>query len=46
MAVELRNWLTKEIGADVAIFEMLGNMGIAEFSEMVVGRSSLVDLSR
>ena len=46
VAVELRNWLTKEIGADVAIFEILGNMGIAEFGEVVVGRSSFVDLSR
>ncbi|RAK74416.1 KR-domain-containing protein [Aspergillus fijiensis CBS 313.89] len=32
VAVELRNWFGKRIGADVAVFEILGNMSLAELS--------------
>ncbi|OJJ96964.1 hypothetical protein ASPACDRAFT_46489 [Aspergillus aculeatus ATCC 16872] len=31
-AVELRNWFGKRIGADVAVYEFLGNMSLAELS--------------
>ncbi|KAL4947728.1 hypothetical protein BDW69DRAFT_189927 [Aspergillus filifer] len=39
VAVELRNWFEKKIGADVAVFEILGAMSIAELSDFAAGRT-------
>ena len=41
IAVEIRNWLLKEIGADVAIFDLLGNASLADISTMILGKSSV-----
>ena len=42
VAVDLRNWLSKEMGVDVAIFEILSNKGLGDFSEMAARKSSFV----
>lgn len=42
VAVELRNWLLREMGVDVAIFEILSNVGLGNFSEMAARRSLFV----
>ena len=42
VAVDLRNWLSKEMGEDVAIFEILSNKGLGDFSEMAARKSSFV----
>ncbi|KAF1949998.1 hypothetical protein CC80DRAFT_598435 [Byssothecium circinans] len=42
VAVELRNWFKKEMGAEVATFEILGGMGVEELGGVVVGRSTMV----
>ena len=42
VAVDLRNWLSKEMGVDVAIFEILSNKGLGDFSEMAAWKSSFV----
>ena len=39
LAVELRNWFGKEIGAEVAIFDIMGGQSIAEVTAVVAGRS-------
>lgn len=39
LAVELRNWFGKEIGADVAIFDIMGGQSIAELATIVAGKS-------
>ncbi len=39
MAVELRNWITKDFGANVAIFEIMGGTKIRELGELVVEKS-------
>ena len=39
VAIELRNWFAKEIGAEVSVFEILGNESIADLSVEAVGRS-------
>ena len=39
LAVELRNWFGKEIGANVAIFDIMGGQSIADVTAMVVERS-------
>jgi acyl carrier protein len=39
VAVEFRDWITKEIGAQVATVDIIGTKGIAEFSAMVAGLS-------
>ena len=33
-AIDLRNWFQKEVGADVAVFEVLGNQSVAGLSAM------------
>ena len=40
LAVELRSWLAKEFGADVALFEIQGGVGLEGLGRIVVGRSS------
>ena len=39
VAVEVRNWLLKEMGADVAIFDILGTASISEISASIAARS-------
>lgn len=39
VAVELRNWLAREVSAEVAIFEILGEPSIASLAVAVAGRS-------
>jgi acyl carrier protein len=39
VAVEFRDWITKEIGAQVATVDIIGTKSIAEFSAMVAGLS-------
>ncbi|KAK3343522.1 fatty acid synthase S-acetyltransferase [Lasiosphaeria hispida] len=39
MAVELRNWIGKDFGANVAVFDIMGNVPIARIGELVVARS-------
>lgn len=42
VAEELRNWFKFELGADVAVFEMLGNSTSKDFGRLVAGKSQLV----
>ena len=42
LAVELKTWPSKQVGVEVAIFEVLSNLSISDFSESVAGRSSFV----
>ena len=39
VAVEVRNWLLREMGADIAIFDILGTASISEVSSTIAGRS-------
>ncbi|RAH81723.1 KR-domain-containing protein, partial [Aspergillus japonicus CBS 114.51] len=39
VAVELRNWFGKRIGAGVAVFEILGNMTLAELSRLAAEKT-------
>ncbi|MCJ1461260.1 hypothetical protein MMC28_011642 [Mycoblastus sanguinarius] len=39
IAVEVRNWLLKEIKADIAIFDILGNAAISDLSLTILGKS-------
>ena len=40
VAVELRNWLVKVMGADVAVFEIIGGATVAGLGETVAGKST------
>lgn len=42
VAVELRNWLSKDIGSEVTTLEISGNVGIDDFSGVIPERSGLV----
>ncbi|KAF2036035.1 polyketide synthase [Setomelanomma holmii] len=42
VAVEMRNWFAKGVGADVGTIEILGDLGIAELAAKVVLRSKFV----
>ncbi|KAB5578110.1 KR domain-containing protein [Coniochaeta sp. 2T2.1] len=42
VAVELRTWLSKEMGADVAVFDIVGDSTIRSLGSFVAGRSTLV----
>ena len=42
VAVELRNWFSKTVQADVAIFEILGNTTFEDIGRMVSGKSRVV----
>lgn len=42
VAVELRNWFSKDMGADIATFEILGGMGLEKLAAALVARSTLV----
>ncbi|KAK4234008.1 polyketide synthase [Achaetomium macrosporum] len=41
MAVELRNWFGKEFGTNVAVFEIMGGVPIANIAKRVAARSTL-----
>ncbi|KAL8665801.1 MAG: hypothetical protein Q9202_001923 [Teloschistes flavicans] len=45
VAVELRNWLAKELGADIAVFEIVGGATLEGVGQMVARRSSLANSS-
>lgn len=44
LAVELRNWFGKELGLDVAVFDIMGADSFTSISELVVARSSPVTM--
>lgn len=39
IAIDLRNWIKREIGADVQVFNLLGNVSFEELSRMVALQS-------
>ena len=39
VALEMRNWILEEMGADVAIFDILGKISLSDISVMIVERS-------
>ena len=39
IAVELRNWFAKEIGADVAVFDILGGGTLSGIGALAAGKS-------
>lgn len=41
MAVELRNWIARDFGANIAVFEIMGGTKIAAIGELVAGKSQL-----
>lgn len=41
MAVELRNWVGREFGATVAVFDFMGGVSIAHFADLIVAKSSV-----
>jgi NADP-dependent 3-hydroxy acid dehydrogenase YdfG/aryl carrier-like protein len=41
VALELRNWMTREMGADVAIFELLGGTTLVDIGKIITSKSSL-----
>ncbi|KAL1865498.1 Type I Iterative PKS [Diaporthe australafricana] len=45
MAVELRNWIGREFGAAVAVFDIMGGVPIASVADLVTARSGVVDKS-
>lgn len=40
VAVELRNWVAKELDADIAVFETLGGATIAGIGSLAASKSS------
>ena len=42
VGVELRTWLLKEIGAEIAVFDIVGETTIQALAQLVAARSSLV----
>lgn len=42
VGVELRTWLLKEIGAEIAVFDIVGETTVRSLGQLVVVRSSLV----
>lgn len=40
VAIELRNWFSKELSADVAVFDIMGEASLAAIGELVSKRSS------
>ncbi|ORY58512.1 fatty acid synthase S-acetyltransferase [Pseudomassariella vexata] len=42
MAVELRNWIGRDFGAQVAVFDIMGGVPIAAVGDLVVAKSSFV----
>jgi hypothetical protein len=46
IAVEIRTWISKSMGADVAILDILGRSSIVEFSTKVAALSSIVTATK
>lgn len=44
VAVELRTWFIREVGADVAVFDIMGGHSLRELAELAARRSSFVSL--
>lgn len=44
VAVELRTWFMKEVGADMAVFDIMGGHGLQELAELAAKRSSFVSV--
>ena len=42
VALELRNWFAREVGAEVSVFEILGSESITDLGLRAAGRSSLL----
>jgi hypothetical protein len=42
VAVELRSWFMKDIGSDVAVFDIMGNLSIHELGELAAKRSQFL----
>lgn len=45
VAVELRTWFFKQLGAEVAVFDIMSDSTIEALSAKVVAKSALVDLN-
>ncbi|KAG7103603.1 Highly reducing polyketide synthase alt5 like protein [Verticillium longisporum] len=45
VAVELRTWFMKEVGADMAVFDIMGGSSLKELAELAAKRSSFVNLA-
>jgi len=45
VGVELRTWLLKEIGAEIAVFDIVGETTVRALAQLAVVRSSLVHFS-
>ena len=43
VAVELRSWFTKEMGAEVAVFDIMGSGSIKDLAGVVAGKSQFVN---
>ncbi|KAL9069652.1 MAG: hypothetical protein Q9157_006092 [Trypethelium eluteriae] len=43
VAVEMRNWITNNLGATIPVLEMLGNASLRALSTGIVKKSSMVD---
>ncbi|KAI6084919.1 hypothetical protein F4821DRAFT_164132 [Hypoxylon rubiginosum] len=41
MAVELRNWIGRDFGAAVAVFDIMGNVPVAAIGDLVVAKSTV-----
>ncbi|KAI0008226.1 hypothetical protein F4779DRAFT_642004 [Xylariaceae sp. FL0662B] len=41
MAVELRNWITRDFGASVTVFDIMGNVPVAAIGDLVVAKSTV-----
>lgn len=41
MTVELRNWIARDSGANIAVFEIMGGTKIAAIGELVAGKSQV-----
>ena len=42
VAVGTRNWIFRETGVDVSVFEILSEMGVEELAEMIAMKSRFV----
>lgn len=45
VAIELRTWFLKEMGAEIAVFDIMGDKTILALASLAAGRSSLVKFS-
>ena len=46
VAIELRSGLTKEMGAEVAVFNIIGSRSIKELAGVAAGKSRCVEVKR